>query len=302
MKNLIMVTLFTTITMVSFSQERTYVVTRKANDAMETKKPYNSIIFVKDNTIEFKENGITKVYTITKKQTVNDNLTLCLVKYNDEVSEFLISENPKVIEHTKTYTRLHDTQPKKSTTFYYFSGNMNAQYNRVKPPTQFEKEGSFGAMAGATTMIGEAGSFINFSGGGWIEYKNFGIEYNMSASVTDDITAENYVNGQVGEWIAGGSSKSFGVFYKQNNGLYYGGGVQTSWILGLENVKMGQDIYSNGRLISKSYIVPKDINEKKTLPYLTIGYMKNLGDWFTFRGGVIISKFTSVNVGVGYSF
>ena len=297
-----MVSMITTISLTSLAQERTYVITKKANDALETKKPYNSIVFVKDNTIEFKESGNTKIYTITKKQIVNDNLTLCLVKDNDEVSEFLISENPRVIEHTKTYVRLHDEQPKKSTTFYYFNGNMNVPNNRVRIPSQIEKEGSFGAMGGATIMTGESGSFVNFSGGGWIEYKNFGIEYIMSASVTDDITAENYINGQVGKWVAGGSSKSYGVFYKQDNGLYYGGGVQTSWILGLENVKMGQDIYSNGRLISKSYVIPKDINEKKTLPYLTIGYMKNLGDWFTFRGGVIISKFTSVNVGVGYSF
>ena len=270
---------------------------------METKKPYNSIIFVKDKTIEFKESGNTKIYTITKKQVVNDNLTLCLVKDNeDEVSEFLISENPKVIEHTKTYNRLHDTQPKKSTTFYYFSGNMNVTYNKVNTKPQFEKEGSFGGMVGSTTMFGEFGNFINFSGGGWIEYKNIGIEFITSAAANDDLFADDYVEGKVGKWIAGGSSKSYGVFFRNNNGLYLGGGVQTSWVLGLENVSTTYNQWNGRQNVPYTVITPRQINERNTLPYFTIGYMKNLGEWFTFRGGVLVSKFSSLNVGVGYSF
>ena len=169
---------------------------------------------------------------------------------------------------------------------------------------QIDNEGSFGAMGGATTMIGESGSFINFSGGGWVEYKHIGIEYIVSASVTDDLTADNYQVGKVGKWVAGGSSKSYGVFYRQSNGLYYGGGIQTSLIMGLENVSIssGGQIINGVRYPLYTNIVEKPINDKKTLPYITIGYMKNLGEWFTFKGGVIISKFTSLNVGVGYSF
>jgi hypothetical protein len=126
----------------------------------------------------------------------------------------------------------------------------------------------------------------------------------MSTAVTDDFIADDYVSGKVGKWIGGGSSKSYGVFYKQDNGLYYGGGIQTSWILGLENVSKSYTYYDQSvRQNRTGYTIgPKDINEKKTSPYVTIGYIKNLGDWFTFKGGVLISKFTSFNVGVGYSF
>jgi hypothetical protein len=177
------------------------------------------------------------------------------------------------------------------------------------PKNNFErivnnKEGSFGAMGGVSSMIGNMGDFINFSGGGWIEYKNIGFEYIVSASVTDDIMANDYISGKVGKWIAGGSAKSFGVFYKRQNGLYYGGGIQTSLVLGLENVTTSYTYYDpiSRRNVTTNRVTPTDINQKKTLPYVTIGYMKNLGDWFTFKGGVLISKFTSLNVGVGYSF
>jgi hypothetical protein len=180
---------------------------------------------------------------------------------------------------------------------------VNVPKVRVEP-IKSDKEGSFGAMAGVTTMIGEAGSFINFSGGGWVEYKNYGIEYITSASVTNDMMATDYISGKVGKWIAGGASKSYGIFYKQDNGLYYGGGVQNSLIIGLENVTntVGGQIRNGIKYPTYSTVIPKDINESKTLPYFTIGYMKNLGEWFTFRGGILVSKFTSINVGVGYSF
>jgi hypothetical protein len=288
------------VSFVSYGQEKTYVITKKANDVYDSKKYYNAIVFIKDNVIEFKELGNTIAYNIKRKQIVNDDITLCLVSNNDIESEFLISEKNKVIEHSKTYTRLGD-KPQTNITYYYFSGNMNQQHKTSRPMV-LEKEGSFGAMGGVTTMIGEAGSFINFSGGGWIEYKHIGIEYIMSASVTDDLTADDYVSGKVGKWIAGGASKSYGVFYKQDNGLYYGGGIQTGLVMGLENVSMTQTYWNGRQNVSNTYTLPKEINEKKTSPYVTIGYMKNLGEWFTFKGGLLISKFTSFNVGVGYSF
>ena len=301
MKKTLMVSLFTLITMVSFSQEKTYVITKKSNDALETRKNYNAILFVKEKTIELKEYNSTKVYTITKKQIVNDNLTLCLVTNENIESEFLISEKPKVIEHTSTYVRLHETQPKKSTTFYYFVGNMN-QERTFRGTHISEKEGSFGAVGGVATMIGEVGSFINFSGGGWIEYKNIGIEYVASAVLTDDILADDFLNGKSDRWISGGGAMNYGAFYKQDNGLYYGGGIQTSNVIGLENVTRPHTYWNGRQNVTTTIKTQNEIYDRKTLPYFTIGYLKNLGDWFTFKGGIIISKFTSVNVGVGYSF
>ena len=182
---------------------------------------------------------------VIEKQT---QTTYVLKMTEQEYNDYLKSKEQKEIIVTKT--------PK-----------MKPEYNKNS------KEGSFGAMGGATTMIGEAGSFINFSGGGWIEYKHIGIEYILSSSVSDDLISNDYVEGKVGKWIAGGSSKSYGVFYKQDNGLYYGGGIQTGLIMGTENVLYS---FKTSTYNTTTYTLPKVINEKKTSPYVTIGYMKNL--------------------------
>jgi len=186
--------------------------------------------------------------------------------------------------------------------------------------------GSIGPMFGVPFMMGDMNGFTGFAHGGWVEYNNIGFEYVRTAAVTNDIYPQNYINGKVGKWIAGGVSNSFGMFYKNKKGIYMGGGIQSSLSLGLENVLMekivapqqSNVIYvtakassgttsvpkppANPTLKIETYVESKDINERKITPYLTFGYMKNLSDLFIFRGGLVISKFTSVNVGIGYSF
>jgi hypothetical protein len=166
-----------------------------------------------------------------------------------------------------------------------------------------EKQGSFGATSGVSAYMGVE-EITSFSYGAWLMINNIGIEYNASAGLNmSDPFGDNYISGRVGEWISGGASYSVGGFYKSKSGFYYGGGVQVSRLIGVRNEKIGQDIYSNGRLISKSYIEPVVFDDKKVTPYLTGGYMTNLGEFFTFKGGIIASpNFSSLQVGVGYSF
>jgi hypothetical protein len=186
--------------------------------------------------------------------------------------------------------------------------------------------GSIGPMFGVPFMMGDMNGSTGFAHGGWVEYKNIGFEYIRTATVTNDIYPQNYINGKVGKWIAGGVSSSFGMFYKNKEGIYMGGGIQSSLSLGLENVLMEKIVVpqqsnviqviakgssgttsvskppTNSTPKTETYVESKDINERKITPYVTFGYMKNLSDLFIFRGGLVISKFTSVNVGIGYSF
>ena len=186
--------------------------------------------------------------------------------------------------------------------------------------------GSIGPMFGVPFMMGDLNGFTGFAHGGWVEYNNIGFEFVRTTNVANDIYPQNYIDGKVGKWIAGGVSNSFGMFYKNNEGFYMGGGIQVNHFIGLENVLMekivapqqSNVIYVVARPSSgttstpkpptittpkiETYVESRDINERKTIPYLTFGYMKNLSDLFIFRGGLVISKFTSVNVGVGYSF
>lgn len=186
--------------------------------------------------------------------------------------------------------------------------------------------GSIGPMFGVPFMIGDMNGFTGFAHGGWVEYDNIGFEYVRTATVTNDIYPQNYIDGKVGKWIAGGVSNSFGMFYKNQDGFYMGGGIQVNNLIGLENVLMerivqpqkSNVIYVNAigsknttsvptsptksNVNIETYVESKDLNDRKTIPYVTFGYMKNLNDLFIFRGGLVISKFTSVNVGVGYTF
>jgi len=166
-------------------------------------------------------------------------------------------------------------------------------YVKIKNTT--EKKGSFGVVGGIGTTLMDFGGYTNFSGGGWIQSNKVGFEYNFNGKVTTDFTADNYVKGYDGRWIAGGWASSYGFFIKEKDGVYYGGGVQTSTEVGLENVSVPTSINS-------IRVQSRDINIRKTLPYFTIGYLTNLGEYFVFKGGVILSKFTSVNFGVGYGF
>jgi|LakMenEpi03Aug12_release.lakeMendotaPanAssembly.Ray.scaffolds.fasta_scaffold729884_1 hypothetical protein len=188
--------------------------------------------------------------------------------------------------------------------------------------------GSIGTMFGSPFMLENMNGFTGFAHGGWIEYDNIGFEYTRTATVTNNIYPQNYINGKIGKWIAGGVSSSFGVFLKNiDGGLYVGTGIQVSVSSGLENVlsqkinfpKQNSNVIyvsavgSQGKSsVSKTpskpnttietYTESKVLNERKTTPYLTLGYMKNLSDLFVFRGGIIISKYTSVNIGLGLNF
>jgi hypothetical protein len=303
MKKVLTIAILALVATVSYAQDKVYVINRKANDQYDMRKQYNAILSVKDSVIDFREAGISKIYIIKKKQVVNGNLSLYLVKDEDNQSEFLISENPKVIEHTKTYTRLLDEQPKKSTEFYYFTGNMNSPKVNDRRQIGSEKQGSFGVTSGVSAYMGVA-EITSVAYGGWLMINDFGIEYNASAGMNmSDPFGDDYVSGRVGEWTSGGVSYGIGGFYKSKSGFYYGGGIQVARLIGVRNEKMGQDIYSNGRLISKSYIEPKVFDDKKVSPYITGGYMTELGQFFTFKGGIIASpNFSSIQVGIGYSF
>lgn len=303
MKKILTIAVLALVAVVSYGQEKVYVINKKANDPYEMRKSYGAIIFLKDSTIDFRESGVTKTYTIKKRQIVNDDLSLYLVKDGNEQSEFLFSEKSKVIEHTKTYTRLLDDQAKKSTTFYYFVGNVNTHKETINKTPMNEKHGSFGATSGVSAYMGVA-EITSFSYGAWLMFDNIGVEYNASAGLNmSDPFGDDYVSGRVGEWVSGGASWSIGGFYKSKSGFYYGGGIQVSRLIGARNEKIGQDIYSNGRLISRSYIEPKVFDDKKASPYITGGYMTNLGENFTLKGGIILSpNFSSLQVGIGYSF
>jgi len=164
-----------------------------------------------------------------------------------------------------------------------------------------KSNGSFGVVGGGSIQFNSK-SISTFSWGGWIDFGQFGVEYNSSIEVGDmtnilstTISQNNTITHS--EIISSNYSKNYGGFYKTRGGLYYGGGLQVNHKIGLKTISSVSSI--KGVISYPSY---SEINENTPIPYVTIGYLRNLGEWFTFKGGLLVSKTTMINVGVGYSF
>jgi hypothetical protein len=176
--------------------------------------------------------------------------------------------------------------------------NKDGKKQNTYPRYQKTTRGSFGVTGGYSSFLGNT-SITNFSWGTWIDFGRIGLEYNMSVGLSDDILNYDYTNYKIGDDYYGGFSRNIGVFTKTKSHLYYGGGIQLYELYGM-NTKM-RTIRTSPNSTS-TFPEFKEINEKKVLPYVTIGYIKRLNEFFTFKGGLIVSKFSMVNVGVGYSF
>ena len=164
---------------------------------------------------------------------------------------------------------------------------------------------SFGAVAGySSSFIGTSAG--NVSWGAYIDLGKIGIEYNASAGLNANIGAsEDYILGKTNEYISGIFSRNIGVFIKsRRTSLYYGGGIQLSEEMGCRNIiKTTSGVVINGiKYPTASTSIPTTFDENKIYPYATIGYIQKLNDIFTFKGGLILSKTSMINVGVGYNF
>lgn len=161
-----------------------------------------------------------------------------------------------------------------------------------------KNEKSFGVAGGYSSFLGNT-SVSNFSWGSWIDFGSIGLEYTTSVGLSDDIFNYDYTNLKVGKEYYGGFSRNVGVFTKTKSKIYYGGGIQFYELYGTDTKLI---TFRTSPTSLNTLPESQLIEEKKVLPYVTIGYIQRLNNIFTFKGGLILSKFTMVNVGVGYSF
>ena len=172
---------------------------------------------------------------------------------------------------------------------------------------------SFGFDAGVATSASSSEFLTLAMGGGFIEFEKFGIEYHNSISITKDLDATNYINGNTNEYMAGGVSRSVGIFYKlkkQDVGFYVGGGASFDEIIGVKNITTITPTIINAPVYGKTYIpiyknittvTPNIIDETKIYPYITFGYIAKLNDFYTLKTGVILSNISSINIGFGFN-
>lgn len=293
MKKVLVVLTLVLGTLVSNGQ--TYHIHSMNKKSMDEPKKYIADIVIGDNTIKLVEFGKTITYQIKSVEGLDKDYIFKVIDSSNSntLTEIYYNDVDEFISITYLIKRLNGDNLS-STTYYYFNKNNN------KTDIFYTK--SLGAEGGYSSFMGNS-SVSNISYGAWIDFGEIGVEYHTSVGINmADITATDYVNGKTDEWTAGGVSRSIGIFFKskypKDMGWYLGGGVQFANIIGLKNVitqkKVGNATYN--------YNTPTMTDDNKVYPYLTIGYITKLSEYYTFKGGVILSKIVSINIGVGYNF
>jgi hypothetical protein len=269
-----------TMVLASFvSYGQTYHIRTISKKVKDDPKKYTADIIIGDNTIKLIEFGKTITYQIKSVEGLDKDYIFKVTDLSNvnTLSEVYYNDEEKFISITYLIKRLNGDNLS-STTYYYFNNKQNDIVDNK----------SFGGDVGYSMFLGSSSS-SNISYGGWIDFGKIGIEYHTSVGITNDLNATDFLSGKSNDWTAGGISRSFGVFTKENE-FYYGGGIQFVELYGLKNVTSGR------------YSYPTLTNDNKVYPYGTIGYIGKLGDLFTLKAGLIISAISSVNVGVGYNF
>jgi hypothetical protein len=206
---------------------------------------------------------------------VIEKQTTYVIKMTEQEYQTYINSNKKELPKQKTSTPYYKPRPT-------YSSRINDK--------------SFGLVGGYSMFMGSS-SFGNMSWGTYVDLGKFGIEYNASVGMnTKDLGATSYINGNTNEWIAGGTSRNIGVFtkYKRNKNMTYGGGIQFTEIYGAKT----SNVYYGNIVVP----TPGVFTQNSIYPYVTIGYINKLGDNYSFKGSIIVSKISMVNVGFGYNF
>jgi hypothetical protein len=307
MKKLMIVVLLLIVSLISYGQDNQpnlmeeFLIV-KSGRTLEMTQKFHGRIVVSDSTISFEQSDKTDVYLIRKKQFVNGNVFYIVSneKTPEIKEEFILNTKYNYFEHSVIVERISGSK---------FVSQM---YIFKKDTKKSEPTRSLGGVIGLSTFIGTSNQ-SSASYGGYVDFGNFGLEYHSSASVNTDFTDMNrYINGQTNEYVAGGGSMNFGAFQKftseKNDSFYLGLGIQSYTEISAKNVSQTTSVtvYNpvtrRNETRTQTTMVPQVTEDKKILPYFTIGYLVKLNEIFTFKGGLIVSKTSMINVGIGYNF
>jgi hypothetical protein len=117
-------------------------------------------------------------------------------------------------------------------------------------------------------------------------------------------SADAYINGKTDKYVGGGGTMNLGFFSKfkprEKGTLYLGLGVQSYTEISVKNVV--SSYYNQFTRRTEFTTIPSVNEDKKIIPYFTVGTLQKLGENFTFKAGLILSECSMINVGVGYNF
>jgi hypothetical protein len=179
---------------------------------------------------------------------------------------------------------------------------------------------------GGLTLTKESKYYNTALYGAWIDLGRFGFQYSASGSFNGSQSEmEDYISGRSKEFNAGIVSKNYGIFVNIGKSLYVGLGAQSSkyynaeieqelvttvhsgpitvpgaYIAGIGYITPSRVIGTQVISVSQNLVdVPVVALHDKTTPYGVVGIRYNLGTSFIGRAEVMISKVSSINVGIG---
>ena len=300
----ILVVAIALIVSLSLSAQKIYKTTKKGL-SVDKMEDYVASILVSDSTIQIQDQTSILKYKIIKKIMLdNQNLYKLSDGSTDFRIELYLNEEIGYMEFTVGMDRLEGFQVISKKVYSLSKPNSPTSENIGKVTR------SFGGVVGYSTFMGEI-SLASVSYGGYIDFGYFGIEYHNSVSMNMN-SADAYINGQSDKYVGGGGTMNLGFFSKfkprEKGTLYMGLGVQSYEEISVENVN--QIVFSTwynpmtrrNETRSQTVSTPQVTQDKKILPYVTIGTLQKLGENFTFKAGLIISECSMVNVGIGYNF
>jgi hypothetical protein len=196
--------------------------------------------------------------------------------------------------------------------------------------TLVSKAQSLGTMGGIT-ITKESKYYNTALWGAWVDFGKWGIQYSVSGSLNgSQIDVDNFINGKSKEFNAGILSQNYGIFINTKSKIYYGGGIQSSRYYNAETsiksilvqvptyttvVTPGVLKIVGGGVVTtpptttttltgfrnenQNQEVAEVVLRNTILPYGVVGIKHDLGTSFIGRVEVMISKVSSINVGVG---
>jgi hypothetical protein len=303
MKKIMMIAIILIASVSAYSQ-KIYTTTKKGL-SVDKMEPYVASVLVSDSTIQIQDRGSISNYKIIKKSVLDkQNLYKLSDGSSDHRIEIYINEEIGHMEFTIGIDRLEGFQVI-SKKVYSFSETNPVTSEFFGKPTR-----SFGGVIGYSTFMGEI-SLASVSYGGYIDFGYVGLEYHSSVSMNMN-GADAYINGQSDKYVGGGGTVNLGFFSKfkprEKGTLYLGIGVQSYTEISVENVSQTtftqwyNPITRRNESTSQTYMIPQIVEDKKIIPYFTVGTLQKLNDNFTFKAGLILSECSMINVGVGYNF
>ena len=172
---------------------------------------------------------------------------------------------------------------------------------------------------GGLTLTKESKYYNTALYGVWVDLGKFGFQYSVSGSLNGSQSEMNdYINGKSKVFNAGIVSRNYGFFITSTNTklkkgtLYVGLGAQSceyynaeteiiqtleSYPVTVKGINGGLTTIMGNRYVSTE--VPAVALRKQWKPYGSVGIKYDLNEVFVSRVEVMISKVSSINVGIG---